>query len=238
MNGIDRLWLNRSALRLAEADVGGKVYAAAYDKGYDAGPFYKLHQELEICPLIPLAQEVKTPSCAEGLPRDDQGRPLCPGGMPMRLHQRDMKKQELLYNCPVKRPGREEGKLVFKTREEECPLGALCEPDSVMGPLVHIKLGRDPRMNLAIPRESPLFAELYKDRTATERYNSVLKSKGRMAVGAYRRQHVAWIMAMLLGVELHADSWVKRALGQTRPTTVEELLSWLAPARTVDKQAA
>lgn len=229
--------ITRLSRRLEEADVGAEVFAAAYDKGYDAGPFYKLHQELEICPLIPLAQQIKTPSCAEGLPRNDQGTPLCPGGIPLRLHQRDMRKQELLYNCPVKRPGRTEGKLVFKTREEECPLGTLCEPESVMGPLVHIRLGKDPRMNLAIPRESPQFVELYKDRTATERYNSVLKSKGRMATGAYRRQHIAWTMAMLLAVELHADSWVKRTLGEARPRTVAELLGWLAPAQPAAQQA-
>src|SRR5207302_6085142 len=119
------------------SDVGAKVFAALYDKGYDAMAFYKLHQELGMCPLIPLAQEVKTPACQQGIARDEQGRPLCVGGVPMRLHQRDAKHKELVYNCPVKRPGREGGKILFRTHQEECPRGVLCEPNSVMGPLVH-----------------------------------------------------------------------------------------------------
>lgn len=110
--------------------------------------------------MIPLAQKIKTPTDAQGQARDEQGRPLCAGNVPMRLHQRDGKKQELVYNCPVKRPGREGGQILFRAREEECPLGTLCEPQSVMGPLVRLRLKADPRMNLAIPRESPLFAEL------------------------------------------------------------------------------
>jgi hypothetical protein len=73
-----------------------------------------------------------------------------------------------------------------------------------MGPLLHIRLGDNPRLNLPIPRESPQYAELYKDRTATERYNSTLKSKGQMATGAYRRQHFVLTVAVLHAIECHA----------------------------------
>jgi len=230
--------LSRLVKRLGQEDLGAKIFAALYDAGYDAGPFYRLHQELEIAPLIPLSQQPRTPACMQGLPRDEQGRPLCPGGLPMRLHQRDLRKQELVYNCPVKRPGREAGKLVMRTRQQECPREALCEPGSVMGPLVHIRLKDDPRMNLPIPRESPLFAELFKDRTATERYNSTLKSKGRMARGAYRRQHFVLTVAVLHAIEAHAGAWVDRLPKKERPGTAEELLAWLGRPGEVAAQAA
>jgi len=219
--------LSRLVKRLGQEDLGARIFAALYDAGYDAGPFYRYHQELSIAPLIPLAQEPKTPACMQGLPRDEQGTPLCPGGLPMRLHQRDLHKQELVYNCPVKRPGREAGKLVMRTREQECPREALCEPDSVMGPLLHIRLREDPRLNLPIPRHSALFTEMFKDRTATERYNSTLKSKGRMARGAYRRQHYVLTVAVLHAIEAHANAWVGRVFAQERPRTDEELLAWL-----------
>ncbi len=232
--GVDAI--TRLSKRLAEADIAAKVYAAVYDKGYDAPAFYTLHQRQDICPVIPLAKEAKTLNCAQGYPRDQEGRPLCAAGLPMRLHQRG--DEELLYNCPVKRPGREAGKIVFKTRQEECPRGVLCEPESVMGPLLHIRLTGDPRMNLAIPRESALFTELYKDRTATERYNSTLKSKGAMATGAYRRGHIFLTMAVLHAVEAHADAWVGRTFGDKQPKTVEELLAWLTPTGCVAQQAA
>lgn len=216
-----------------------RIYAGIYDAGYDAEAFYKLHQEHKVCPVIPLAkEEVQTPTCAQGLPRDSEGRPLCPGNLPMRLHQRDLGKQKLLYNCPVKRPGREEGKFIFRVHQEECPLGALCEPQTVMGPLVHIRLGKDPRMDLVIPRGSAEFEELYKDRTSTERYNSTVKSKGRMAQGAYRRKHFVFTMAVLHAIEKHAMAWVDLVFARQRPRTAAELLEWLSRQQQSVAQAA
>jgi hypothetical protein len=220
--GVDGLL--RLVKRLEEQDLEAKVWAAIYDAGYDAGPFYRLHRKMGINPLIPLAQEPKTPTCAQGLSRNEEGTPLCPAGLPMRLHQRGP--DELLYNCPVKRPGRTQGKLVFKTRLEECPRGVLCEPESIMGPLVHIRLDGDPRMDLPIPRQSQLFQELYKQRTATERFNSTLKSKGSMATGAYRRQHLTLAAAVLHAIGLHAKVWVGQVFGKQKPATVGALVNW------------
>jgi hypothetical protein len=217
----------RLSRRLSAQDLGAKMWAAVYDAGYDATLYYRLHQALSIRPVIPLAQEKKTPACAQGVRRNEAGTPLCAGDVPMRLHQRDLPGQQLVYTCPVKRPCREEGKYTYRAREEECPRGVLCEPESVLGPIVRIRLDGDPRMNLLIPRESALFAELYRQRTATERFNSTLKSKGRMATGAYRRQHLMLAAAVLHGVGLHAVAQTERLLGKGRPMTVEAALAWL-----------
>ena len=97
-----------------------------------------------------------------------------------------------------------------------------------MGPLVHIRLGKDPRMDLVIPRGSAEFEALYKDRTSTERYNSTVKSKGRMAQGAYRRKHFVFTIAVLHAIEKHAMAWVDLVFARQRPRTAAELLEWLS----------
>lgn len=228
--------LLRLVKRLEQEDLKAQLWAGIWDAGYDATPFYRMHRELGIKPLIPLAQEVKTPACAQGLARSEEGTPLCPAGVPMRLHQRG--EQEIVYNCPVKRPTRAGGKYQYRAREEECPRGALCEPESVLGPLVHIRLDGDPRMNLPIPRESPLFAELFKQRTATERYNSTLKAKGDMATGAYRRKHLTLAAAVLHAIGLHAQAWVDKVFGAARPKTVEALMAWCQDREAAQRQVA
>ena len=217
----------RLTKRFSLPDLRTHVSKAVWDAGYDAMGFYRLHAALGIAPLIPLATVAKTPACVDQIPRNDEGTPLCKGLLPMRLHQRNVPDQELVYNCPVKRPGRENGKPVFKNHVEECPLGVLCDSKSVMGPIVHLKLAGDPRMNLAIPRESAQFTELYKERTTTERFNSTLKSKGHMANGAFRRQHVAHMAGMLHAVGMHAKAWVKKLFGMATKVDVSAVLARL-----------
>src|SRR5581483_10037670 len=127
-----------------------RIAIGLWDKGYDATGFYLLHAELGIIPVIPLSNQSRTPRCQHEVPRNDQGVPLCPAGLPMRLHGYNKNTKKVVYNCPVKRPGRTGGKLVFKVHPKECPRGSLCEPQTVMGPLVHIGIKEDPRMNLPI----------------------------------------------------------------------------------------
>lgn len=224
--GVDAL--ERLRKRLAMTDIGAVITQAIYDAGYDALAFYKLHHKLGIQTLIPLAQPSKTPTDAAGIARDAEGRPLCPAGLPMRLHQRTA--DQTVLNCPCKRPGRDQRKLVFKVHPEECPRGVLCEPDTKMGPIWHLRTDGDPRLNPVIPRGSELYKLLYKHRTASERYHSSLKSKGQADRGAYRREHFALAAAIVHAIGLHAGAWVTHLLGAGRPKTVAALLDWLAPS--------
>ncbi len=56
---------------------------------------------------------------------------------------------------------------------DECPNGQDCKPDSSLGPFVYIKSETDPRLYPPIPRDSSKFKELMKQRSASERINSV-----------------------------------------------------------------
>ncbi len=211
--------------QLSRVHAGAHIRAAVFDAGYDAAPFYKLNRHLGIAPVIALAREVKTPASADGTPRDDEGRPLCPANLPMRLHQRSA--DALLYNCPVKRPGRRDGKYIYKVHPDECPNKVLCEPQSTLGPLVRLRLDGDPRFDLPIPRGSTDFKILYNDRTCTERFNSTLMSKGDFDSGAFRRAPFVLTFAVAHAIELHARAWASRRFGEANKTSPEQTLDWL-----------
>ncbi|MCK6508388.1 hypothetical protein L6R29_00285 [Myxococcota bacterium] len=55
----------------------------------------------------------------------------------------------------------------MKVDLKRSPLGTLCEPNSKMGPFVHIPLGKDLRRFPEIPRDSDLYQKLYKTRYST-----------------------------------------------------------------------
>lgn len=98
---------------------------------------------------------------------DEQGRPLCPAGMPMPLKSTFWSKRSLVphtkgrYACPLNYP---------KHKEESCPIshknwekgGCVCT--------LPISIGA--RLRHQLDRESQTYKEVYKQRTATERVNS------------------------------------------------------------------
>jgi hypothetical protein len=217
--------------RLSMPDLKARLHAAIYDAGFDAAAFYDLHNKLGIHPLIALAQEAKTPACAQNVRRNSDGVPLCPADKAMRLHQREPGRQ-LIFNCPIKRPARVDGKRAFKTYAAQCPRKSLCEPNSTMGPIVRLRLDGDPRMNLSIPRGSPEFRQLFKNRTGTERFNSTFKSRDNIPNGAYRRQHLMLAAAVAHAVDRHADARLKQLLPDADATlrTPAALLAWLEPS--------
>lgn len=204
-----------------------KIHSGIADTAYDATAFYELLHDLGIRPVIPLHPGTRTPADAGGHPRDPQGRPLCPGHLPYRHHGFNRQTYKQVYNCPAKRPGREQGQQLFRTHREECPLESLCEPDSTMGPLVYFASDDDPRLNPMLPRETPKYRELTKKRTAAERFFSVLKDKGGLDRRPYRRQYLFHIMATLKAVVVHARAWVRQRFGDGLPTTGESLVASL-----------
>jgi hypothetical protein len=197
-----------------------RLHAAIADTGYDATAFYELILEMGAAPIIPLHPNTRPPAETNGIRRAPDGRPLCPGNLPMRFHGHNKRTSKLVYNCPVKRPGRADGKHAMRTYVHDCPLAALCEPDTAMGPLVHIPVGDDPRLNLPIPRNTPAFDALYDQRTATERFFSTVKGNG-LGARPYRRRHVFHIITLCHALRLHARAWLAQdhAAG-TAPTRI------------------
>ena len=80
---------------------------------------------------------------------NENGIPICPGGMLMRKASYGRKKHRIYYNCPVKRPSHRDGKHLWVAHVDECPLGTLCTPDTRMSPVVYVKTTDDPGPALA-----------------------------------------------------------------------------------------
>ena len=163
--------------------------------------------------MIALNERTFKPRDDSGLARDEHGVPLCKGGVPMRFHGYNKRRKAGVWNCPAKTPGRTDGKECFKVRLERCPLGVLCEPGSVMGPLVSLRADEDPRLNPAVPRHSDEWKETYPKRTCTERFFSFTKEAGGQGARPYRRKHLFLLMALCHALRRHAMEWVKLRFG-------------------------
>ena len=189
MKSMDRL---KKALK--ENGLCWNIENAIYDCGHDATGIYEYLMEDEITPIIPLNTRsgvYPVPSGTAGKVSED-GRPICPAGKLMRRHFYDKKKHKVYYNCPVKRPTHKEGKHCWAAHTEECPFGALCQPETKMGPIVYVRTQDDPRLYPPLPRESEKFKRLMKLRSGCERSNSQKKETYRLKERPSRSKAFGW----------------------------------------------
>ena len=120
----------------------------------------------------------------------------------MRRHEFNKRKQTHVYNCPVKRPARIDGKYSYTKHMDECPLKQDCAPESSLAPFVYIKRSDDPRLFPQIPRDSKQFKQTMNQRSACERLNSVFDSY--KLDNAYRNPRYALIHLTLGHIAVHA----------------------------------
>lgn len=198
------------------------------DKGYDCLAFHRFLVRRNIDPVIPLrAKEEEgeeredTPSSIGDVRLSENGKPLCEANLEMRHHGFNKDRQTHVFNCPCKRPGREDGKAVWRAHVKDCPNGTLCEPESKMGPMQYIPIGYDPRMFPAIPRDSERFKEEYKKRSNVERLFSQFKGPDE---APYRRDYILHAIATMHGIVLHLKAAAKKFFGEN--PTRERLLEW------------
>jgi len=116
------------------------------------------------------------------------------------------KRGKHVYNCRVKRPGREDGKVVFRHYPEECPNQKLCE-DSQMGPCVTVYTATNPRLQPPLPRHTEAFKERYKARSSTERFFSMVES---YRPRPYRRGCLFGLLALGRAILAWVQAWQKQ----------------------------
>ncbi len=187
----------------------GKIKHLICDMGYDHSDFYRFLDKLDVLPVIPLKPNAATLGADEnGTKFNQNGTPLCAANIPMKPHEKRTRQNTATFMCPAKYVGRTDGKTVMKVDLARCPKGVLCEPNSKMGPIVHIPLGKDPRRFPEISRESETFKKLYKKRTCAERMFSQIKESG-LAWRPYRRKHLLLLFAISRGIRSHVRLWMK-----------------------------
>jgi hypothetical protein len=155
-----------------ERRLGFRPKYGAFDAAYDAFYVYE-HFHRENQPIK--AGFAAVPRSRRGGKRrqfDPEGLPLCKAGLAMPL--------KYTYTCKTTRIEHERGRhhcpLVYLERtDKECPIGHKNWPK---GCITTIATSVGARIRHQLDRESALYKEVYKQRTATERINSQAKALG------------------------------------------------------------
>jgi hypothetical protein len=200
--------LDRLQKAFSENGLEVRVEAISYDSGHDAQGIYEYLKAKEIKPVIalnPRTGHASPTGTAERI--NDEGVPLCEAGLEMRRHSRG-KLDRLIYNCPVKRPTHVDGKQVWQSYVEQCPLGVLCQPDTKMGPVVYLRTGDNPRLYPEIARHSARYKELMRLRTGCERSNSVKKVANHLGKRVCRSATHYLVRLYLVSILEHAKAWL------------------------------
>ena len=200
-----------------------QIYAGAFDKGYDVKDFYSFSLKHGINPIIPIRKS--TPTLKNNIHYDSTGWPLCPGGA--RYISLGIQKGKLVFHCPAKRTTHRNKKPVRLVRMEYCPLDALCDPNSKMGPFLRIPIGEDPRMTPPILRDSKEFRRIYDKRSGVERFFSFLKETGKLKYRPYRRKYLFQFATFGLSVVAHIKAWRKHFFGTKKARSFSELIGWI-----------
>jgi hypothetical protein len=152
------------------------------DGHHDALPFYRDCRTKGIRTIIP----IKGDTAAEDTPKtppphphldaypdvvfDPDGTPLCPGGTRMRHQPYRRARGTHCCTCPATRRN-SQGEWFFYP--QDCPQEADCCPDKAMGFRYYLRVDANPRYLPEIPRCSPRFTTLFKERTGVERSHAV-----------------------------------------------------------------
>ena len=190
-----------------------KIKESTFDALYDLYAFHRYLRHHKIDCAIPYS---KTPAkCVslgqEGMLFNSDGIPLCPAGKPMLYAGKDEQGRNI-FHCPVKRTTHRNGKLIRVVWPDECPRKALCEPDSKMGPLVHVSKDIDYRIHPSIPRNNRRFKQLQNARSTCERSNSMKKHTYKMSQTKIRVMSYAFINLTFISVLEHSRVWAKDML--------------------------
>lgn len=195
---------------LRENGLDWRIANGIYDAGHDAVGVYEYLMEDQINPIIALNPRSGTHPVPTGNAEkvNENGIPICPGGLLMRRNHYDKKKHYIVYNCPVKRPTHRNGKHTWLAHTDECPLGVLCHPETKMTPIVFVRTRDDPRLYPPIPRGSPRYKELMNLRTGCERSNSMKKEVYGLGKRPCRSDTHFLVRLYLVSIIEHAKAWL------------------------------
>lgn len=206
---------------LRENNIEYKISAAIFDAGHDAMGIYKYFRHLDIPVVIPLNNRGAKNTYKNRVKLSDRGIPLCNGGKEMRHLGYNKKRMRHQFGCPVKRMTHRDGKAVYVTHHEECPMDCRCSPNTTHGPIVSIFSKENPRLFPEIPRNLPKFKELYNLRGGNERSNSAKKHAYQIEKAGLKSRAKRLIMLHLLAV---IDHWKAIFKEETEGLTREEIL--------------
>jgi len=194
-----------------------KIKEVSLDSIHDAYAFYQFLFDRKIKYAIPYSKPPGKCTSLEGVLFNELGVPLCPAGLPMIRHGKD-KQGRQVFHCPIKRGSRKGGKYHYVLHRKECPREALCEPKTVIGPILSIAKDIDLRLHPLIPRGSKHYKKLRLMRTCSERSNSMKKENYKLAYDKGRVMPYALIKLTLVSVLEHSRVWAREKLRWAKPS--------------------
>ena len=173
------------------------------DSAHDNIPTYRLLDYMDINALIDINGRSKT---IEGLPEDitldKNGHPHCKAGYKMYGWGYDKNKDAYKYRCPVK-----------------CKSSGICKcscqsecSKSNYGRTVYIKGKNDLRFHPRIPRGSSQYAEIYSERTASERVNNRVLNDYHLLDLKIRGVDHYLFWSVVIGICIHLDARYKTGM--------------------------
>ena len=201
--------LDRLIKTARENQLDIRIEAAAYDAGHDGQGVYEYLLANQIKPVIALNPRPGQHANPSGTAKqcNDQGIPLCPGGLDMRRHS-TASHHRVMFNCPVKRPTHKDGKTQWNVFVDECPNQVLCDPHSKMGPVVYVRTDQDPRYYPPIARGSKRFEAIMNLRSGCERSNGIKKGVHRLGERPCRSATHFLVRLYLVSLIEHVKAWL------------------------------
>jgi hypothetical protein len=139
----------------------------------------------------------------------------------MRFFSRDKKRGRQYYNCPVKRNTHRQDKYMYITHIEECPMGKLCQPKTIMGPIVYVAEKENLRLHPVIRQDSSEYKRIYNLRSGVERSNSQKTIVYKLDHSRHRKPSIHLAKLFLISIIEHAKAWLAEDL---KKKSLQELL--------------
>jgi hypothetical protein len=191
------------------------------DAGHDSHAHYAYLAPKEILAVIALNERTRLETPDKTLSK--RGIPVCEAGLEMTFHHRDTQRRRQYFHCPAKRKARVKGKLEFVAEPQRCPLGVLCQPETVMGPVVYLNEAEDLRLSPIIRRNSTEYRKLMNLRSGCERSNATKKSVYKIEQTRFKRASRFLIALYLIAMLEHASAWLKQDLSAQQLTARQKI---------------
>lgn len=129
------------------------------DSASDNYETYHLLKEWQYPVFIALNNRAESHFTYKQVPINEDGIPICEGGLSMIYDGRDNQRRRNKFHCPAK-----------CKKKCSCPLNEPCSPSSY-GRTVYTKTADNPRFFTTVPRGSRQWNKIMKQRTSVERIN-------------------------------------------------------------------
>ena len=170
------------------------------DAIHDNYPTYRLLDQWNIKPFIPLNDRSDNKLQPKGTFLSQEGVPVCADGHNMTYWGYEAKKSRCKYRCP----------LIASNKVTYCPYDTNCNK-TLYGKIVYVRRASNLRLITPVPRGSKQWKDIYKQRTASERVNNrILTDYQLEQPKRYGKAKLAFF-AFFNAINIHLDALIRHS---------------------------